>query len=280
MSAVAVSPSVGSVSSAATGRWDFAEIVAMTMTVVIGAAAFAWSFDALTGLARMAGIRSQLAWVGPVFVDGAIVQAIVALVALQRRERLSTGADVQIKRSTVWFFWAELVVAELVSVIGNGLHAAESGQRMLPAAIAACVAGAAPLAGLAATHGLTALLEVPRPAPGPAAAPDNAATVGDTEATAPDTAATDSDTAATDSDTVATVSDSHPTAERDAEILRLRRAGLSYREIAAEVGLHHGTVGKILERLTIEATTAARALPAPNFRLVAGGSPVSEFTKE
>ncbi|WP_069167261.1 DUF2637 domain-containing protein [Nocardia altamirensis] len=264
------SPSVGAVSPLSVPRWDFAEIVALAMTVVIGVSAFAWSFDALTGLAQMAGIRPQLAWVGPVFVDGAIVQAIVALVALQRRAR--TG--VTIKPSTTWFFWVELMLAELVSVAGNGLHAAESGHRVLPAMIAAAVAGAAPVAGLAATHGLTALLEVPRPG-------DTSATAGDTEATTRDAPATSDDTAPTAGDAEATAGDGWVVETRDVRILRLHEAGHSYREIGAEVGVHHGTVGKVLARLHAEADTDPRELPAPqHFRLVAGGSPDSEFTQE
>ncbi|WP_370011678.1 DUF2637 domain-containing protein [Nocardia cyriacigeorgica] len=247
-------------SSKATARFDFAEIVALAMTVVIGVGAFAWSFAALTDLSKMAGIVDWLAWIGPVFVDGAIVQSIVALVSLQRRERLG----VEIPKATRWFFWAELLFAELISVAGNALHAAESGQRVLPATIAACVAGAAPLAGLAATHGLTALLEVPRPEAGQATAGDAVATTGDS-------GATPSDTLATDSDAEATPAPIDATAARDAEVLRLRKAGLSYRDIAAEVGIHHGTVGKILDRLGEDDTTQPLALPAPeNIRFIAG----------
>ena len=146
------------------GRFDLAELTALAMTIVIGLGAFAWSFAALTELSQMAGITPRLAWAGPIFVDGAIVQSAVALVSLQRRAR----QNVAIPTATRVFFWGELFAAELISVIGNGLHAAESGQRILPATIAACVAGAAPLFGLAATHGLTALIEVPRnPDPGP-----------------------------------------------------------------------------------------------------------------
>ncbi|WP_040697946.1 DUF2637 domain-containing protein, partial [Nocardia vinacea] len=135
-----------------------AELTALAMTIVIGLGAFAWSFAALTELSQMAGITHRLAWAGPIFVDGAIVQSAVALVSLQRRAR----QNIPIPTATRVFFWGELFAAELISVIGNGLHAAESGQRILPATIAACVAGAAPLFGLAATHGLTALIEVPR----------------------------------------------------------------------------------------------------------------------
>ncbi|WP_306364386.1 DUF2637 domain-containing protein [Nocardia sp. CC227C] len=248
------------------------------MTIVIGAGAFAWSFAALTDLSIMAGIDARLAWIGPVFVDGAIVQSIVALVSLQRRER---NAAIEVPRATRWFFWAELLVAELISVVGNGLHAAESGQRILPATIAACVAGAAPLFGLAATHGLTALLEVPRT---PAVPPMEAVTVvetpaptvlaaltagaaagnallspGDTEATTPVASPDAGDSQATAAGTEATASDNgagpEATADRDTRIYALHRQGLSTREIGAEVGLHHGTVAKIVARIRAERDT-------------------------
>src|SRR5690606_35841381 len=181
-------PPSSTVNPVSTGRFVLAELTALAMTIVIGAGAFAWSFAALTDLAVMAGITPRLAWVGPIFVDGAIVQSAVALVSLQRRAALG----IEIPLGTKVFFWVELAVAELVSVVGNGLHAADSDGRLLPAMVAAAVAGAAPLAGLAATHGLTALIEVPRRAPEPVAAAaervDSTAAPVDAEWTEVDTA--------------------------------------------------------------------------------------------
>ncbi|MEV0765164.1 DUF2637 domain-containing protein [Nocardia sp. NPDC050435] len=268
---------VAAVSSPATGRWDFAEIVALAMTLVIGAGAFVWSFDALTGLAGMAGIRHQIAWIGPVFVDGAIIQSAVALVALHRRERAlkEMGQHAEKIPTATWvFFWGELALAELVSVVGNGLHAAESGHRVLPALVAASVAGAAPVLGLVATHGLTALLEVPRP-------PQFVPTAGDSRTTPPDSTATASDAEATPQHGAEDTGDSEATPDRDAEILRLSQTGLSTRKIGDQVGLHHGTVAKILTRLRASDTGQQLALPAANnFRLIAGGTSEIEFTKE
>ncbi|MFD4461330.1 DUF2637 domain-containing protein [Nocardia sp. NPDC058480] len=217
------------------------------MTIVIAFGAFAWSFAALTELAVMAGIDSRLAWAGPIFVDGAIVQSAVALVSLQRRARL----EIEIPVATKWFFWGELFAAELISVVGNGLHAAESGQRLLPAAIAAAVAGAAPLFGLAATHGLTALIEVPRTPPSPVDSPatglDGGSTPVDAEWTALDSDRTALDGGLT---TALAALDSAPVldplAERDAEIRRRHAEGESYREIADAVGLSKARVGQIL----------------------------------
>jgi hypothetical protein len=196
-----------------------------------------------------------------VIVDGPILQAAFALVALNRREK----AGVVIPKATRWFFWAELAAAELLSLLGNGVHAWTADGLKLPQLAAAAVAGAAPVAGLAVTHALTALMEVPR-TPEPKATPAVAqATGGDTRG----------DTGATAAHIEATPVVADATADRDAEIWQLHREGLSYREIAAIVRLHHGTVGKIVARMKAERDTTTiepLALPdAPgNVRRIAG----------
>lgn len=234
---------VQSVNRPSSARFDVAELTALAMTIVIGAGAFAWSFAALTELSVMAGITPRLAWAGPIFVDGAIVQSAVALVSLQRRAR----QNVTIPAGTRWFFWGELFAAELISVVGNGLHAAESGQRILPATIAACVAGAAPLFGLAATHGLTALIEVPR-SPEPAAEPGWTPVYAEATRLDTDRPGLDSERAALDSDSTVTVEevDTDPLAERDAEIVRRHTGGESMRQLAAVYGISPSRVGQIV----------------------------------
>ncbi|MFI5535871.1 DUF2637 domain-containing protein [Nocardia sp. NPDC051900] len=242
--------------------WNAAEAVALLSLAAVSIAAFFWSAIALHGVAVMSGIDSRLAWGAPVIVDGPIVQAAFSLVTLNRREKIGVVVPAATRR----FFWAELAAAELVSLIGNGVHAWKADGLLLPAPAAAVVAGAAPIAMLAVTHALTALMEVPRTPQSQATAPVAAATTGDITVKSGDTEATPADVEATPVEMDAT-------AARDAEILRLHQAGLSYREIAPIVGLHHGSVGKILARLKTEGDTGREqlALPAPHsVRLIAG----------
>lgn len=244
--------------------WNVAEAVALLSLAAVSIAAFSWSAIALHGVAVMAGISPGLAWGAPVIVDGPIVQAAFALVALNRRAKLG----VEIPKGTRWFFWGELAAAELLSLIGNGVHAWTSEGLKLPQLAAAAVAGAAPVAALAVTHALTALMEVPR-APEPKATPPVA------EATAGDAKATPADIEATGPESAATVAVADATADRDAEIWRLHQQGLSYREIAPIVDLHFGTVGKIVARLKAERDTGDTEATAPvaipeNVRYIAG----------
>ncbi|WP_280245486.1 DUF2637 domain-containing protein [Nocardia abscessus] len=262
-SGVAVSPTTTTTATQVSPpSWNAAETVALLSLAAVSIAAFFWSAIALHGVAVMSGIDSRLAWGAPVIVDGPIIQAAFSLVALNRREKIGVVIPVATRR----FFWAELAAAELVSLIGNGVHAWKADGLLLPAPAAAAVAGAAPIAMLAVTHALTALMEVPR-------IPEPQATAPVAQATTGGTAPNWGDTEATPADVEATPAETDATAARDAEILRLHQAGLSYREIAPIVGLHHGSVGKILARLKTEGDThrAQLALPAgSNVRLIAG----------
>ncbi|WP_280431568.1 DUF2637 domain-containing protein [Nocardia brasiliensis] len=246
--------------------WNVAEVVALLSLAAVSIAAFGWSAIALHGVAMMSGLPSWLAWGAPVIVDGPIIQAAWSLVALNRREKLG----VVIPAGTRRFFWIELAAAELVSFVVNGVHAWTTDGLRLPQLAAAAFAGLAPVAALTVTHALTALLEVPRTPP--------------QQATPGDSLAEQRDTTATPAEIEATPAEVNATAVRDAEIWRLHQQGLSLRQIAPQVELHPGTVGKIVSRLRAErdtGDTGPRELPAPpHFRLVAGGSPISEFTQE
>ncbi|MFI6310698.1 DUF2637 domain-containing protein [Nocardia fusca] len=251
--------------------WNVAEVVALLSLAAVSIAAFAWSAIALHGVAVMAGIDSKLAWGAPVIVDGPILQAAFALVALNRREQ----AGVKIPKATRRFFWAELAAAELLSLLGNGVHAWTSDGLKLPQLAAAAVAGAAPVAALAVTHALTALMEVPRTPALQAAPAIIGATGSDSTATPGRHGATPADIEATRFEPEATPTVADATPARDSEIWRLHQQGLSYREIGPLVGLHFGTVGKIVARLRAERDTTTiepLALPAApeNVRSLAG----------
>lgn len=66
-----------------------AETISLAMTLIIAAGAFVWSFAALNELAVMAGQHRALAWIGPVFVDGAIIHVERDVLA----DRIHTYAD-------------------------------------------------------------------------------------------------------------------------------------------------------------------------------------------
>ena len=64
-----------------------AVVTAITGTVFIAAGAFWLSFTALADLARRSGIDAGQAWAWPLIVDGIIVVATVAVVALASQRR-------------------------------------------------------------------------------------------------------------------------------------------------------------------------------------------------
>lgn len=138
--------------------------VARAGTALIDVCAFWLSATTLTDLARRAGIDPMQAWMWPVIVDGMIVVATVAIVALARHGR----------RATV-YPWALLIAGALVSVTANCMHALVATDSDLPPVLSASVAAVPPLVLLAATH-LTVQLghHFTRAAPVPGAAPSDA----------------------------------------------------------------------------------------------------------
>ncbi|MGS2807990.1 DUF2637 domain-containing protein [Nocardia sp. MW-W600-9] len=140
----------------------------MVIVIAIGAAAFVLSFAALRDLAVMANTPAPLAWLFPVIVDGTIIQATIAVLALADSPERT-------------FFTRVLVAGATVSIGGNIAHAVVSGHGVLAAVLAVI----APAALLVDTHGLAVLLrarntppQTEMPATAVVAEPDSAADPG------------------------------------------------------------------------------------------------------
>ena len=144
-----------------TRRGRLAVVTAVAGTVLIAAGAFWLSFTALADLARRSGVDVGQAWAWPVIVDGLIVVATVAVVALAGQR-------------AAWYPWALLAGGALISVTANALHAVVAADADVPGVLAACVAAVPPLVLLASTH-LTVVLVRSRPVePAEEAGPDPA----------------------------------------------------------------------------------------------------------
>ncbi|AVR57019.1 DUF2637 domain-containing protein [Mycobacterium tuberculosis] len=120
--------------------------VATAGTVAVGGLAFALSFTALRDLSASNGVSQ--AWMVPLVVDGGIIVATAATVALRQHQ---------------WYAWTLLILSSMVSVAGNVAHAQAHG------AIAMVIAAIPPLWLLAATH-LTVMLSRSEKEPVPVAA--------------------------------------------------------------------------------------------------------------
>ncbi|WP_298742696.1 DUF2637 domain-containing protein [uncultured Microbacterium sp.] len=127
-----------------------AVVTAITGTVFIAAGAFWLSFTALADLARRSGIDGGQAWAWPLIVDGIIVVATVAVVALAGQRR------------PTWYPWTLLAAGAIVSVTANAIHAVIAADADVPSVLAASVAAVPPLVLLAITH-LTVILTRPTP---------------------------------------------------------------------------------------------------------------------
>ncbi|WP_370894014.1 DUF2637 domain-containing protein [Janibacter sp. GXQ6167] len=197
-------------------RW--AAMTAVAGTVFIAAGAFWLSFTSLADLAARSGIGAGQAWAWPLIVDGIIVVATVAVVALARQR-------------SAWYPWALLVGGALVSVTANAIHAAVAADADVPRMLAASVAAVPPVVLLAITH-LTVIL--------------TRTTDHDQE---PADAASFS-TAATESMPALPSDETEPrrredgVADRRALGWELREAGWSNKRIARELGVHPSTVGR------------------------------------
>ncbi|AWK76431.1 excisionase (plasmid) [Rhodococcus oxybenzonivorans] len=139
-------------------------IVAIAIAVGITTGAFVLSFAVQRDLALQAGIPHYLTWIFPAIVDGAILGATIAVVALSKIGGSAIG-----KR----FFLGLAVVVVFISVFGNANHAYRAGEaaaRNVAAGIelgytplsptgASLIAIIPPLLVLAFTHGVGILIK-------------------------------------------------------------------------------------------------------------------------
>ncbi|WP_246227189.1 DUF2637 domain-containing protein [Propioniciclava coleopterorum] len=116
----------------------------------IAAGAFWLSFTALADLAARSGIGAGQAWAWPLIVDGIIVVATVAVVALAGQR-------------SAWYPWALLTGGALVSVTANAIHAVVAADADVPGILAASVAAVPPVVLLAITHLTVILTRTPSP---------------------------------------------------------------------------------------------------------------------
>lgn len=126
------------------GGGRLAIVTAVAGTVLIAMGAFWLSFTSLTDLARRSGIDAGQAWAWPLIVDGIIVVATVAVVALAGTRQ-------------AWYPWLLLICGAGLSVTANSTHALVAADADVPGMLAAAVAAVPPLVLLAITH-LTVIL--------------------------------------------------------------------------------------------------------------------------
>lgn len=232
-------------------RRGWAVVTAASGTVLIGAGAFWLSFTALADLAVRSGIAAGQAWIWPLLVDGLIVVATVAVVALDGHR-------------TAWYPWALLIAGAMMSVTANAAHALVTADATVPGVLAATVAAVPPLVLLASTH-LTVVLirstrvaDVPAKSPVPVLFPATSS-----EAEAPDRPTSEALALAEPPETEEiTAPVTHEPvapelAQADApevgvgrreQAARLRGEGWSNKQIARSMGVHPSTVGRWLPR--------------------------------
>jgi hypothetical protein len=198
-------------------RW--AAMTAVAGTVFIAAGAFWLSFTSLADLAARSGIGAGQAWAWPLIVDGIIVVATVAVVALAGQR-------------SAWYPWALLVGGALVSVTANAIHAVVAADADVPRILAASVAAVPPVVLLAITHLTVILTRTPETK---AKAPAVAAFQSVAGEAMPALPSTDPDLSALEEGSAA---------GRRARGRELREAGWSNKRIARELGVHPSTVGR------------------------------------
>lgn len=196
-----------------------AVVTAVAGTVLIAAGAFWLSFTALADLARRSGVNARQAWAWPVIVDGLIVVATVAVVALAGQR-------------AAWYPWVLLGGEALISVTANALHAVIAADTDVPGVLAACVAAVPPLVLLASTH-LTVVLVSSQHRPPDAELAPEPAEPQETELT-----------------------EALEPVGRRGVAARLREEGWSNKQIARHLGVAPSTVGRWFARSALAAPGA------------------------
>jgi hypothetical protein len=129
-----------------TGRWTYRTSAAGVL--VLAAAAFTLSYDALHQLALDSRVRPALAWLWPVVIDGTIVVALLTVLAAKRAS------------ARAGYPWALAGLFSLASVAFNIAHAPDR-------PVAQLVFAMAPVALVLTTHLLMQQVSWRRPTPGP-----------------------------------------------------------------------------------------------------------------
>ncbi|MCC9053518.1 DUF2637 domain-containing protein [Microbacterium sp. F2E] len=223
-------------------------MTAVAGTVLIALGAFWLSFTALADLAQRSGIVAGQAWAWPLIVDGIIVVATVAVVALAGHR-------------SAWYPWMLLVAGAVVSVTGNAIHAVVAADADVPAVLAGAVAAVPPVVLLAITH-LTVILTRPAPAPtDPVGVVTTTAETADASeaglATEPEADALSE--LARRSVPVVSAAKSAAGANRRVVAAQLRQAGWSNKAIARRLGVHPSTVGRWFPHLPVGGGAGAPA---------------------
>jgi hypothetical protein len=134
-----------------TGRWTYR--VSAAGVIVLAAAAFTLSYDALHQLALDSRVRPALAWLWPVVIDGTIVVALLTVLAAKRAAAQAA------------YPWALAGLFSLASVAFNVAHAPDR-------PVAQLVFAMAPVALVLTTHLLMQQVGWRRPTADRPAAPE------------------------------------------------------------------------------------------------------------
>jgi Protein of unknown function (DUF2637) len=130
-----------------TGRWTYR--VSAAGVLLLAAAAFTLSYDALHQLALASRVRPGLAWLWPVVIDGTIVVALLTVLAAKRAAARAA------------YPWTLAGLFSAASVAFNIAHAPDR-------PVAQLVFAMAPVALVLTTHLLMQQVGWRRPRPGPA----------------------------------------------------------------------------------------------------------------